>query len=124
MRRTPGSSRRAPRAKKVQTIATLKAAAARRGRRGIVRIDPENPFMSRLLRRRVVISALSIGVVFPLSVADAQRGADPQTRIVGSWRIVSYELEFQDGSERRFPFGTHPNGYLIFGADGRMMSYL
>jgi hypothetical protein len=71
-----------------------------------------------------VTAALLIGVAFSLSVAGAQKGADPQTRIVGSWRIVSIELEFQDGSERRFPLGNHPNGYLIFGADGRMMGYL
>jgi hypothetical protein len=80
--------------------------------------------MLRLLRRLGVMTAFLVGVAFPLSVADAQGGADPQTRLVGSWRIVSIELEFQDGSERRFPLGPHPNGYLMFGADGRMMAYL
>jgi hypothetical protein len=50
--------------------------------------------------------------------------ADARAQIVGSWRVVSYELEFQDGSERVFPLGTHLNGYLIFGSDGRMMAYL
>jgi hypothetical protein len=50
--------------------------------------------------------------------------ADARGQIVGSWRAVSYELEFQDGSDRAFPLGTNPNGYLIFGSDGRMMTYL
>ena len=53
-----------------------------------------------------------------------QGEGDARARITGSWRVVSFELEFQDGSERRFPLGTHPNGYLIFGADGRMIAYL
>jgi len=80
--------------------------------------------MLRLVRRVGVTVALVVGVAFPLSVAVAQSGADPQTRIVGSWRVASMELEFQDGSERRFPLGTHPKGYLMFGSDGRMMAYL
>ena len=56
--------------------------------------------------------------------ATAQRAADARSRIVGSWRILSYELEFQDSRDRRLTLGAHPNGYLIFGADGRMMAYL
>jgi len=80
--------------------------------------------MLRLVRRLGETAAVFIGVAFPLSLAAAQSSADPQARIVGSWRITSLELEFQDGSERRFPFGAQPKGYLIFGSDGRMMAYL
>jgi len=57
-----------------------------------------------------------------LSSHDNQRPVS--ARLVGSWRVVSYELEFQDGSDRAFPLGTNPNGYLILGSDGRMMTYL
>ena len=71
-----------------------------------------------------VVAAIAIGMAAPQAVATAQGGADARTRIVGSWRVVSYELEFQDGGERRFPLGRQPNGYLVFGADGRMMAYL
>jgi hypothetical protein len=70
------------------------------------------------------VAALAIGLAFPQVVAEAQRDPDDRARIVGSWRIVSYELEFQDGSEHRFPLGMHPNGYLVFSSDGRMMAYL
>jgi len=70
--------------------------------------------VSGLLRR---FGAVVIGLVFPQRVA-------ARARIVGSWRLVSYELEFQDGGERLFPLGAHPNGYLVFGPDGRMMAYL
>jgi len=70
------------------------------------------------------VAALVIGLAFPQAVATAQGSADARARIVGSWRIVAYELEFQDGNERRFPLGSDPNGYLVFGTDGRMMAYL
>ena len=76
------------------------------------------------LSRLGVSAAVAIGLVFPQSMVHAQRGVDPRARIAGSWRIVSYELEFQDGTEHRFPLGAHPNGYLLFGSDGRMMTYL
>lgn len=69
-------------------------------------------------------TALMIGLMFPQVVGTAQKSADAGGPIVGSWRVMSYELEFQDGSERRFPLGPRPNGYLVFGADGRMMAYL
>jgi hypothetical protein len=80
--------------------------------------------MFRRISECGAVAAIAIVLVFPQSVARAQPGADARARIVGSWRVVSYELEFQDGSERRFPLGRQPNGYLVFGADGRMMAYL
>jgi len=80
--------------------------------------------MLRRRRRFGAAAVLAIGLVFPQLVATAQKSADAGGPIVGSWRVMSYELEFQDGSERRFPLGPHPNGYLVFGADGRMAAYL
>jgi len=80
--------------------------------------------MLRRLFRYGAVTVLTIGLAYSHVVATALESADARAGLVGSWRIVSYELEFQDGSERRFPFGSHPNGYLIFGADGRMMAYL
>jgi hypothetical protein len=71
-----------------------------------------------------VIAAFAIALAFWQSVPNAQEGAAARSRIAGSWRIVSYETEFQDGGERQFPLGVHPNGYLVFGSDGRMMAYL
>lgn len=76
------------------------------------------------LPRFGAVAALVVGLAFPQAGATAQGSADAPARIVGSWRVVSYELEFQDGSERRLPLGSQPNGYLVFGADGRMMAYL
>ncbi|AUH52047.1 hypothetical protein CXB49_15075 [Chromobacterium sp. ATCC 53434] len=43
------------------------------------------------------------------------------TRLHGSWRLVSFEMELQASKARTQPWGADPNGHLIFGADGRMM---
>jgi uncharacterized protein (DUF58 family) len=69
-------------------------------------------------------AAIAIVLAIPQAVVKAQGDAEARARLVGSWRLVSYELEFQDGGEHRFPLGTHPNGYAVFGSDGRMMTYL
>ena len=80
--------------------------------------------MRRFLRRFGVAVTVAIGLAFPQWAAHALAGRDAPARIVGSWRLLSYGLEFQDGSERLNPLGAHPNGYLVFGQDGRMMAYL
>ena len=71
-----------------------------------------------------LVAALIIVGTFAQRLATAQRSADAQSRIVGSWRILSYELEFQDNGERRPTMGAHPSGYLVFLSTGRMMAYL
>ena len=43
------------------------------------------------------------------------------TKLHGCWRLVSFETELQESGARSQPWGTEPNGRLIFGADGRMM---
>jgi len=50
--------------------------------------------------------------------------ADGPSKILGVWRLVSYDLEFQDTGERRPTFGKKPAGYIIFTPEGRMMAYL
>jgi hypothetical protein len=47
--------------------------------------------------------------------------AEQDTKLHGSWRLVSFHTELQDSKERTQPWGTSPNGHLIFSADGRMM---
>src|SRR5271168_4153461 len=44
--------------------------------------------------------------------------------LVGVWKLLSFENEFQDGSPRRSTFGEHPSGYIIFTSEGRMMAVL
>jgi hypothetical protein len=50
--------------------------------------------------------------------------ADDRAKLLGVWRLVALDLEFQDTGERRPTFGKKPNGYLIFTPEGRMMAYL
>lgn len=45
-------------------------------------------------------------------------------KLHGNWRLVSLETELQDSKERTQPWGANPNGYLILGADGRMMALI
>ena len=80
--------------------------------------------MLRRLRRFGMFGSVVLWLGFSQLAADAQGGTDARAQLVGSWRVVSFELEFQDGGERLLLFGTHPNGYLVFGPDGRMMFYV
>ena len=79
--------------------------------------------MFKMTRQVWPVIAVALGLMYLGPIAGAQRTAVPE-QFVGSWRVVSYELEFQDGGERVHPLGSRPNGYVILGADGRMMSYL
>jgi hypothetical protein len=49
---------------------------------------------------------------------------DDRSRIIGTWKIVSFDIEFQDSGERRAIYGKSPKGYIIFTPEGRTMSYL
>lgn len=48
--------------------------------------------------------------------------ADERAMLVGTWKLISFENEFQDGTERRSMMGTTPAGYLVFTPEGRIMS--
>ena len=50
--------------------------------------------------------------------------ADDRAKVQGIWKLVTYDLEFQDNGERRALFGKSPKGYIIFTSEGRMMAYL
>jgi hypothetical protein len=47
---------------------------------------------------------------------------DEPAKLVATWKLVSSENEFQDGTERRSMMGATPTGYIIFTPEGRMMS--
>lgn len=40
------------------------------------------------------------------------------TRLVGTWHLERFEIEFQDGGRREPSMGMRPNGRFIFTADG------
>lgn len=40
--------------------------------------------------------------------------------LVGSWRLVSFEREYQSAGEREYPMGKVPTGYILFPSAGPM----
>lgn len=50
--------------------------------------------------------------------------ADDTERLIGLWKLQTYELEFQDTGERLAPFGEHPSGYGVFTPEGRTMAVI
>ena|ERR1700690_3857960 len=50
--------------------------------------------------------------------------SDNNAKLLGSWRLFSFEVEFQNSEERHHPFGAKPNGFLVLASDGRMMTLI
>jgi hypothetical protein len=49
---------------------------------------------------------------------------DDREKILGSWRLLSFELESQATGERESVLGKNPMGYIIFTPEGRFMAVL
>lgn len=49
------------------------------------------------------------------------RAADNE--LIGTWRLKSFVREVAGTSERYNQLGDHPDGYLSYGADGRMLTF-
>lgn len=49
---------------------------------------------------------------------------DRSRHLVGSWRLISWELEFQADGRREPYLGGHPDGWLTFTADGRATTFI
>jgi hypothetical protein len=64
--------------------------------------------------------ALFLGLVLSaLSSSSADR-----TMLIGVWKLLSYQTEFQDGGPKRALFGERPTGYIVFTSEGRMMAII
>ena len=50
--------------------------------------------------------------------------ADDREKILGIWRLVSFEAEYQATGEREHVRGKNPTGFIIFTREGRMMVVL
>ena len=66
--------------------------------------------------RKIVAAALCL-----LLVA-APAFANDNARLVGTWRLVSFDMEFQNGEPSRPFAGQKWFGYTIFTPGGRTMS--
>jgi Lipocalin-like domain len=62
-----------------------------------------------------------IAGAFMLSQASV---ADDRDRITGLWKLVSFDVEYQDTNERKPTYGAKPGGYLVILAEGRMMAVI
>jgi Lipocalin-like domain len=43
-----------------------------------------------------------------------------RTPLVGMWRLVSFQRDYQATGEREYPMGNSPTGYILFLPEGRM----
>ena len=55
-----------------------------------------------------------------LLVVMAASFAAERDMLVGNWRLVSFEREYQGTADREFPMGKLPTGYILFLPEGRM----
>lgn len=65
------------------------------------------------------ISYVAMLMAFPVTTATpvlAQQASD--AALVGSWRLTAVYDQFTDGRRRRDTWGDHPQGYLLFTANG------
>ena len=40
--------------------------------------------------------------------------------LLGTWKLQSFTIEYQDTGQKVEPYGAHPSGYLTYGVDCRM----
>lgn len=50
--------------------------------------------------------------------------AEDQGRITGLWKLVSFDVQYQDTNERKPTYGANPGGYLVILPEGRMMAVI
>jgi len=55
-----------------------------------------------------------------LLAATAASFAADRDVLVGNWRLVSFEREYQATGEREYPMGKTPTGYILFHPTGSM----
>jgi len=66
----------------------------------------------------------SLSLFLGLAALALSSHAAEQPGLVGVWKLLSYQTEFQDGSPKRAMFGDHPTGYIIFTSEGRLMAVI
>jgi hypothetical protein len=69
------------------------------------------------LKTLIVLMGLLISVYQPCFAAE--NAIKDNTSIVGTWKMVSYEIEIQASGQKEAYFGQHPTGYVIFTPEGR-----
>ena len=71
---------------------------------------------------RAVAAIAAAAVVLIAFFAPAAIAADEAARLAGTWKLVGFENEFQDGSPPREAYGRNPRGVLVLTGDRRFMA--
>jgi len=66
----------------------------------------------------------SLWLLLGLAALALSSHAAERPALVGVWKLLSYQTEFQDGSPKRAMFGEHPTAYIIFTSEGRLMAVI
>ncbi|MCK6385024.1 MAG: lipocalin-like domain-containing protein [Rhodocyclaceae bacterium] len=68
---------------------------------------------------RMVLVSIALALLVQVS------SADDRSALVGTWKVLSFEMEYQDGRPASpWEGGRNPVGFLIFTEQGRMMSMI
>jgi len=73
-----------------------------------------------MIRTMIVFLIVIMGILNAAQLAFA----DDRAKLIGIWKLVSWESEIQATGERVPVMGKNPTGYVIFTQEGRMMAVL
>ena len=65
-----------------------------------------------------------IVVILGLLLATQTVLAQEREKLIGVWKLLSFDVEFQATGERRPIYGKNPSGYIIFTPESRMMAVI
>jgi len=65
-----------------------------------------------------------IAVLFGFLLSAQPVMADEREKLLGVWKLVSFDLEYRETGERKPVFGAKPRGYIILLPEGRTMAVL
>jgi hypothetical protein len=71
-----------------------------------------------------VVKLKLLGALVCFLIAAQPTFGDDGAKILGIWKIVSWDLESQATGAKEPTFGEHPMGYIIFTPEGRMVSII
>jgi hypothetical protein len=66
-----------------------------------------------------LVRTMTFAATLVIALVPSSWAADAQPRLVGSWRLVSYEDKPAQGPSV-FPYGAEPRGFLVYDATGHM----
>ena len=65
-----------------------------------------------------------LAVMFVLCLLGQPSFGDDSHKVLGTWRLISYETEVQATGEKEPAMGQNPTGYVVFNAEGRVFLVL